>query len=37
MLLPLFVFDNKACVVTQNFLRSHVISSEPGHDLKSLS
>ena len=37
MLRPLFVFYNKACVATQNFLSSHVISSEPGRDLKSLS
>ena len=35
MLRPLFVFYNKACVATQNFLSSHVISSKPG--LKSLS
>ena len=37
MFRPLFVFDNKACVATRNFLSSHVISSEPGRDLKSLS
>ena len=35
MLRPEFVLDNKACVASLNFLNSHIISSEPCHDLEN--